>query len=189
MGANIRELRQRASLTLTALARKAQMTKSTLSKIETGQVSSPISSLLRIAEALDVTISEFFVEAEKQPPFILTKKGQGQIIARDGSQWGYAYEALALKLKQKIGEPFLLTVRPGDPKGKFQHGGQEFIYMLSGRMDFTIGGAPVQLHPGDSLYFDPSLVHTTRVLGKKPARFLCIFMRNISKQDRKGQWL
>ena len=181
LGRNIRQLRHRAGMTLTSLAKKARMTKSTLSKIETGQTSSPISTLLRIAETLEVTISEFFIEEETNPPFILTRKGQGQIISRDGSQWGYAYEALALKLKQKIGEPFLLTVRPGDPKGQFQHGGQEFIHMLSGQMECSVGGTLLKLNPGDSLYFDPSFVHTTKVTGKRPAIFLCIFMRNVSK--------
>jgi len=181
IGRNIRQLRQRSGLTLTALAKKVRMTKSALSKIETGQTSSPISTLLRIAETLEVTISEFFTEETNNPPFILTRKGQGQIIARDGSQWGYAYEALASKRKQKIGEPFLLTIRPGDPKGQFQHGGQEFIYMLSGKMEFSVGGTVLKLNPGDSLYFDPAFLHTTKVTGKNPAIFLCLFMQNVSK--------
>jgi len=181
MGRNIRQLRHRAGLTLTSLAKKARMTKSTLSKIETGQTSSPISTLLRIAETLEVTISEFFIEEETNPSFVLTRKGQGQIISRDGSQWGYAYEALALKLNKKIGEPFLLTIRPGDPMGQFRHGGQEFIYMLSGQMECSVGGTLMKINPGDSLYFDPTFPHTTKVTGKQPAVFLCIFMQNISK--------
>ena len=181
LGRNIRQLRHQAGLTLTALAKQVRMTKSALSKIETGQTSSPVSTLLRIAATLEVTISEFFIEETTNPPFILTRKGQGQIISRDGSQWGYAYEALASKLKQKIGEPFLLTIRPGDPKGQFQHGGQEFIHMLSGQMEFSIGGTVLKLNSGDSLYFDPTFLHTTKVTGKRPAIFLCIFMQNVSK--------
>jgi transcriptional regulator with XRE-family HTH domain len=186
IGEQIRRLRQRSGLTLTALARDAGLTKSALSKIETGQISSPVSTLLRIAAALEVTISEFFVEAETNPPFALTRKGQGRLIARDGSQWGYSHEALAAAMRHKIGEPFLLTIKPGDPKGRFQHDGQEFIYMLSGRMEFSVGDNHFQLHPGDSLYFDPNHVHTTRVYGKQPARFVCIFMQAMPKQPRKG---
>jgi quercetin dioxygenase-like cupin family protein len=106
-------------------------------------------------------------------------------MTRDGSKFGYSYEGLALDMKGKIGEPFLLTIRPGDPGGQFQHGGQEFIYMLSGRMEFTVGGDPLMLNPGDSLYFDPTHVHKTRVLGKQPAKFLCVFMQNIFKPQRK----
>lgn len=185
IGRNIRRLRQATGLTVTALAHKADMTKSTLSKIETGRVSAPISTLLRIARAMEATISEFFVEETVNPPFVLTRKGQGRLTSHDGSQWGYSYEALALEMRYKIGEPFLLTIRPGDPKGQFQHGGQEFIYMLSGRIIFTVGKHALRLHPGDSLYLDPTHVHTTQVLGKQPARFICVFMQNLSKQPKK----
>jgi transcriptional regulator with XRE-family HTH domain len=185
IGTNIRMLRSQAGLTLSQLARKARITKSTLSKIETGRISSPISTLLRIAEALGVGISEFFVEEARNPSHVLTPKGQGRIITRDGSRWGYSYEALALGMRGKLCEPFLLTIRPGDPPGRFQHGGQEFIYMLSGRMEFTIGGTPLQLGPGDALYLDPTRVHTTRVIGKQPARFICLFAQSIPQPNRK----
>ncbi|MDO9541825.1 MAG: XRE family transcriptional regulator [Kiritimatiellia bacterium] len=185
IGRNIRHLRQEAGLTLTALSHKAKMTKSTLSKIETGRVSAPISTLLRIAEAMEVTISEFFMEEAANPSFVLTRKGRGRLTSRDGSQWGYSYEALALEMKYKIGEPFLLSIQPGDPKGQFQHGGQEFIYMLSGRMIFTVGEQVLRLNPGDSLYFDPTHVHTTQVLGKQPARFICVFLQNLPRQHGK----
>ena len=187
IGRNIRRLREETGLTLTALSQKAKMTKSTLSKIETGRVSAPISTLLRLAEAMAVTISEFFVEEETNPQFVLTRKGQGKLTSRDGSQLGYAYEALALEMKYKIGEPFLLTIKPGDPKGTFQHGGHEFIYMLSGKMLFTVGDHALHLNPGDSLYFDPTHVHTTQVAGKQPARFVCVFMQNMPKKYGKEQ--
>jgi transcriptional regulator with XRE-family HTH domain len=185
IGGNIRILRQRATLTLTELARRAKITKSTLSKIETGQISSPVSTLLRIADALEAPMSEFFIEEKKDPPFVLTRKGQGRMIARDGSQWGYSYEALALGMKRRLCEPFLLTIRPGDPVGRFQHGGQEFIYMLSGRMEFTVDGTALRLGAGDALYLDPTHLHTTRVIGKQPVRFICIFMQNMSTPRRK----
>lgn len=177
IGANIRVLRERAGLTLTALAARAGMAKSALSKIETGRISSPISNLLRIAAALNVSISEFFVEVDPAPAYVLTRKGKGPVISRDGSQWGYTYEVLASGMKEKLGEPFILTIRPGDREGRFQHGGEEFIYMLSGGMEFTINGTPLRLMPGDSLYFNPAHVHTTRIIGRKPARFICVFLQ------------
>jgi transcriptional regulator with XRE-family HTH domain len=184
IGKNIRTLREKAGVTLTALAKISQMTKSTLSKIETGQVSAPISTLLRIAEAMGVTIAEFFVDHESSPRYVLTREGQGRIMTRDGSKLGYSYEALALDMRGKIGEPFLLTIEPGDPPGEFEHGGQEFIYMLAGQMEFTVGGEILRLNPGDSLYFDPTHIHSTRVVGKQTAKFICVFMQELSKQRK-----
>lgn len=178
IGANIRRLRSEAGQTLTAAARRAKLTKSTLSKIETGQVSPPISTLMRIADALGVPIGQFFVEPDGDPPFVMTRSNRGRTITRDGTRFGYSYQALALEMRDKLAEPFVLTIRPGDPVGKFRHGGQEFIYMLSGRLMFTVGKHQMTLGPGDSLYFDPTQEHTTRVVGKRPARFICVFIQD-----------
>lgn len=182
LGANIRAMRERAGLTVTALAQRAELTKGGLSKIETGRASPPISTLMRIADALGVPLASFFEEPETDPPFVLTRKGQGRIITRDGTRFGYSYEALALEMRHKRIEPFLLTIRPGDPPGSFRHGGQEFIYMLAGRLQFTVGSHTMVLRPGDSLYFDPTLPHSTRVMGKRSARFLCVFVQEDSSR-------
>lgn len=176
IGQNIRSLRLQAGLTATALAEGAELTKGAVSKIESGQISSPISTLVRIAAVLNVPLAQLFIEPEADPAYVLTRAGEGQIITRDGTKFGYSYEALALHRRQKGIEPFVLTIQPGDPAGHFQHGGEEFIYMLEGRMKFTIGDQALELGPGDSLYFDPLQSHGTEVLGKKPARFLCVFV-------------
>ncbi len=175
IGINIRQLRTSAGLTLTALAAKADLTKSTLSKIETGQVSAPISTFIRIADALGVQLADFFMEATSPPLYVLTRKGKGQVITRDGSKFGYAYEALGLEMHRHQIQPFLLTVHPGDEGATFRHGGQEFIYVLSGRIEFTVGTDVLTLRPGDSLFFDPMQEHRVQVVGTKPAQFLAIF--------------
>ena len=182
IGANIRRIRQAAGLTVTAVAEAAQLTKSTLSKVEKGQISSPVSTFLRIAGALEVPLADFFAEQPGKKPFVLTRKGDARVITRDGSRFGYAYESLAMDLPSKLAEPFILTISPGDPIGEFSHGGEEFIHMLSGRMEFTVGEDRMVLRPGDSLYFDPTNKHTTRVLSKQPARFLCVFIENRGQQ-------
>lgn len=177
MGANIRLLRQQAKLTIDQAARQAELTKGTLSKIETGNLSSSISTLMRIADSLGVPLAEFFIEPQKAPSFVLTRQGEGKTITRDGSRFGYSYEALAPDMPRKQVEPFILTIRPGDPVGKFRHGGQELIYMLEGKLRFTIDDEKLTLQPGDSLYFDPTCQHTTEVIGKKAAKFLCVFIQ------------
>jgi transcriptional regulator with XRE-family HTH domain len=177
LGVNIRRRREEAGLTLTELARRANLTKGTLSKIERGKGSPPISTVLRIAEGLGSPLANLFAEPEESVPYALTRCGQGHIITRDGSCFGYSYEALALDMNRKAMEPFLLTIRPGDPQGAFHHGGQEFIYMLSGQMEFSIGQQKLRLRRGDALYFDPSCTHSTHIIGKRPARFLCLFIQ------------
>ena len=187
IGANIRAWREQMDLTATALAKQSGLTKSTISKIEMGRTSSPISTLIRIAQVLDVPVAEFFVEPKTDPPYVLTRKGEGAIITRDGSGIGYSYEALAPDMRHKLVEPFVLTMKPDDPEGVFQHDGQEFIYMLSGRIVITIAGDKVALRPGDSFYFDSSLRHTMRVDGKRPARFVDIYIQQRNMRSKKGR--
>lgn len=178
IGITIRQHRTTAGITLTALAKKAELTKSSLSKIETGQIAAPISTFVRIADALGVRLADFFTESEKDPAYVVTRKGEGSIITRDGSKFGYAYEALALEFRNKSFEPFVLTTQPGDKGGVFRHGGQEFILVLSGRMAFTIGDETLRLGPGDSIFFDPRLEHCGVVVGTTPVRMLAIFTQD-----------
>ena len=177
IGANIRRRREEAGRTLTELASQASLTKGALSKIERGKGSPAISTVMRIAQALGCTLSELFAEAEVSLPFAFTRSGEGRIITRDGSRFGYSYEALALDMKQKRVEPFVLTIRPGDPQGVFHHHGQEFVYMLSGQMEFGIGEQRLRMRRGDAVYFDSSHTHSTRIIGKRPAKFLCLFVQ------------
>jgi len=79
---NIKLMRTKCGLTLTEVAQKAKITKSNLSKIENGHISTPISTLIRIAEVLEVPLSHFFTEPEDSPSYILTRNGKGKIYAR-----------------------------------------------------------------------------------------------------------
>jgi len=186
IGANIRALREKARLSLTLVAKRAGLSKSTVSKIETGRISPPISTLMRIAEALDTSLAEFFVEPDVDPPFVLTRKGEAPIITRNGSHLGYSYEALVSEVRHKKVIPFLLTIKPGDPTKAFQHGGHEFLYMLSGRIEVVIGEYKVKLGPGDALYYDGAFKHAMRLLGKRPARFLDIHIQDQAPSVRPG---
>ena len=176
IGANIRQIRLAGNASLTDVAKRAGMTKSTLSKIENGQISSPISTLLSIAVALGVRLADFVHEDQAVKNYVLTRKGEGRAIVRDGTRFGYAYEALGVDFPGRLANPFILTMRPGDKTGQFKHGGQEFLYLLTGQLEITIAGEVLLLKPGDFLYFDPNQVHKTRLIGRSVARALTCFV-------------
>jgi transcriptional regulator with XRE-family HTH domain len=176
IGANIRQVRLAKKASLTEVAKRAGITKGTLSKIEHGQTSSPISTLLSIATALGAHLSDFVREETTEKRCIVTRKGKGRLMVRDGSRFGYSYEGLAVDFPARLVEPFLLTIQPSDRVGKFQHEGQEFIYLLSGRVEITVGSESVEVEEGDFIYFDSTQFHQTRLLGEEPARFLCCFI-------------
>lgn len=176
----IRKIRQESGLTLTAAAEKADLTKSALSKIETAGISPPISTLIRIAKALEVPLVEFFVDEEDEPVCVFTPASSGQITDHKGSRFGYRYEALAMSKRNKYVEPFILTIEPGDPPGDFFHKGQEFLYMLDGVMDFTVGESTYRMKAGDSIYFDSAVKHKTQLVGNKAVKFIAVFIQDKS---------
>jgi len=180
MGQLVRRLRVRKGLRLEDLARNTGFTKGFLSKIENGKSSPPIATLLRVAEALDVDAAVLLQPpggngSAKDPHASLhVTPARRTLVENRGT--GYDYFALAARRLHKAMEPFLITVRPEDvnPRKTFQHPGEEFIFVLEGRMDYKVGQENFHLGPGDSLYFDSSRPHAP--LPKKGlVTFLAVF--------------
>lgn len=162
LGSRIKELRQSAGLTLTQLARKAGLSQGYLSKIENSRNAPPVSTLLMIARALNVTMGELFGENDVRRPLSLVRRGERQYVAKDGSVFGYSYQALAHRFYHKHFEPYILTI-PVNPERKvdfhFQHKGEEMLFVLRGKMRFTYGEKSYVLEEGDCVFFDASVPH------------------------------
>jgi transcriptional regulator with XRE-family HTH domain len=77
-------------------------------KIENGKVSSPVSTLFTIAKALNTKITYFFSDQDENLPIILVRKNERRQFHRINARFGYTYEALGYKRKEKLMEPFIL---------------------------------------------------------------------------------
>jgi quercetin dioxygenase-like cupin family protein len=89
----------------------------------------------------------------------------------------YKYQSLAAGFKNRIADPFIVTVESKDesePVHFNSHNGQEFNYVLQGRMKFYIHDQEIILEEGDSIYFNSELSHAMRALDGKTVRFLAI---------------
>ncbi|GAA1790221.1 helix-turn-helix domain-containing protein [Planosporangium flavigriseum] len=107
----VREFRQAKGISLTELARQTGMSKAMLSKIENAQTSCSLSSLAKLADALEVPVTALFrgVDAEREAVF--TPAGHGARIVRRGSNIGHLYQMLgALRGEHKRIEPLLVTL-------------------------------------------------------------------------------
>jgi transcriptional regulator with XRE-family HTH domain len=131
IGKRIRALRKERQVTLEQLATQTGFTKGYLSKIEKSDKSPPVSTLGIIAQVFGVTISALLGEDNHAIPISIVRKGERPLIARDGTAFGYSYEAVAYKFRNKIMEPFILTL-PLHPKKKtlYRHEGQEILFVL-----------------------------------------------------------
>jgi len=179
IGHKIRGLRTERNVTLDQLASEVGLTKGQVSKIENGKVSSPVSTLTRIAVALAVEPGYFFQNTlANAPRATMVRKRERKVIVGRGTKLGHSYESLAFGLPfKKDFEPYLMRIeeRNIDPtKNVFRHPGHELLYMLKGKMDYRFGGQVYHLEPGDSLFFDGTTEHGPARVYQPPVEFLSI---------------
>ncbi len=179
VGKRIRELREDAGLTLQDIAERTGYSSALLSQFENHMVSPPLGALIKLSRALNVEVNDFFGEATGQS-FILVRKDEREIVSRvaskEGINLGYTYEALGFGLKGSHMEPFVVTLEPVSIREKHLsvHEGEEFIYVLDGRMKIRLGEHTDILDPGDSIYFKCMTPHHVTCDGHLPARILAV---------------
>ena len=172
VGRRLRHLRRRQGLTQRELAQACDLSANAIGLIERGESSPSVSTLNRVALALEVPITELFVETEDQT-VVLTKKSQRAQTHRDQIQM----ENLAEGLSDQYMEPFLVTLQPGAGTGADPviHLGEEFVFCLEGEIEYQVAGQAYQLEAGDSLMFQANQPHCWCGLGDRPAKLLLVF--------------
>jgi len=163
IGKNIKALRLSQNLTIKTLADKAGITKGYLSKVENSDKAPPVSTLLVIAKALGVTVSQLLGEENAQVRCSLIKKNERMLMARNGTVFGYSYETLAHPYLDKKMEPYILTIpAKSEERSIFQHEGEEMLLVIEGTMRFLYGEDEYIVETGDCVYFDSSVPHFGR---------------------------
>jgi len=175
IGKRIQEQRKNKGITLSDLSKKTGLTKGYLSKIEKSPKAPPGSTLIIIIKALGINISDLFEEKENKVSISLVKNRERPVVARNGSAFGYSYQALAHTFHQKHMEPYIITL-PVNPKQKvqFQHKGEEMVFVLEGKMKFFHGDKEFIVKKGDCIYFDSSIPHYGIADGKKEVKCLTV---------------
>ncbi len=179
MGAAIREIRLRHGLTLAQVSEQASLSRGMLSKIENGQTAAGLDTLARVARALGVSMSMLFSKYDATGAAAQhVKKGQGMETVRRGTRSGHTYHLLAYDQgPQKLYEPFLITMDDDSQRyPTFQHPGNEFLYMLEGRLEYRVGPMTYVLDPGDALSFPGTTPHGPERLLRFPIRFLSVIV-------------
>ena len=184
LGKKIRQLRLDRGLTIQDVSEKTGLSKGLISQIENEQVSPPISTLMKIANALKVELAYFFMKEDEDPKITVVRKGERVTSDRRGVKGninvGYTYELLAHKKRHKHMEPFVVTFDPRerDEVIMFSHKGEEFHLVLEGRIEMiTDISDPITLEEGDALYFDSTVSHGFRALDGKPAKTVAVLFQ------------
>lgn len=175
----LRQLRAERGLSLEQLAQKAGLTKGFLSLIERGVKAPSISSLLRLSQVYGLSIGALLDDSRPgEPAHSLVRRDERKKFAREGSLYGYRYEALAFRKKRKRMEPFIVSPPLRVPRRFFEHEGDEMVYVLSGQVEIHLGSEKIRLTPGDCIYFDAKTPHRSRSIGRERAQTLVVVDAN-----------
>jgi transcriptional regulator with XRE-family HTH domain len=176
IGREVRGLREQLGMTISELAKSADMSGGMLSKIENGSTSPSLSSLQALARALQIPIASLFKGFEQSREATFVKAGDGLEIERRGTRAGQQYVLLGHAAHDDLTvEPYLITLQDSsDVFPVFQHGGLELIYMLEGEIVYRHGDRVFTLEPGDTLFFDADAPHGPEEMRKLPIRYLSV---------------
>jgi DNA-binding XRE family transcriptional regulator len=171
--------RLRKDISAAELAARSGLSKGMVSRIESATTSCSLTTLSRLAKGLDVPVTALFRGADSDRAATFTKRGEGGLTVRSGTQHGHEYRVLGtLKGRTDALEPTLVTLTDAsDVFPLFQHPGTEFIHMLDGEMIYGHGHYEYTMAPGDSLLLDGEGPHGPLSLLKLPIQFLAISAR------------
>ena len=175
LAANLKAARLEKGMTLEDVASRAGLTRSWLSKVENFRVTPSLPALASISRALGVSLSELFEGIDDQPAFVVTRKGEGKVLRRDEEISNLSYESLAHGRPARKMDPFAITVPRGEERPQLAHGGEEFVHILDGEIEFIFGDDRVRLAKGDSAYLNGSVPHTVKCVSAKAAKLLTVY--------------
>jgi transcriptional regulator with XRE-family HTH domain len=164
VGKKISQIRKEHNLTIKALAEASGIAPNTLSMIEQSRSQATVSTLYKLAEALNVSVTTFFQETINGEEIVFRKASERTRVPFLRGMWeGLGGEDFIDRV-----EPFMLTLESGANSGPVDlvHSGHEFVLCLRGQLHYQVNQQLFKLEPGDSLLFAAHLPHRWRNPGK-----------------------
>jgi len=169
-------LREGIGWTVKEMADLLGLEEAKVAEYETGSVEIPVGYLLDVSRLCRVDLTTLISGMEPHlSSYALVRKDEGFSVDR---RKDYDYKSLGYKFAGRQMEPFLITVpaKSGEEMNETAHRGQEFIYVLEGRLEVRLGGEPIIVEAGDSLYFNSETPHALRGLDGNEVKFLDVIL-------------
>jgi transcriptional regulator with XRE-family HTH domain len=163
VGPRLRRLRERRSLTLTAVAAKTGISKSTLSRLESGQRKPSLELLLPLAEAYHLPLDELVGTPAVGDPRVRSKARtrNGRLVyPLTGPSSGMAV--------------WKVVIPPERERKLRTHAGYEWLYVLSGEMRLILGEHDIVMRAGEVAEFDTRMPHWFGPTGEQPVEILSV---------------
>ncbi|MFE8698440.1 helix-turn-helix domain-containing protein [Cytobacillus sp. FJAT-53684] len=172
IGEKIKIARKSNGLTLKEISEKTQLSISFISQVERSKSSVTLESLKKISEAIGLNPSYFFSNQDGESKATIKRDVLNE---NNMTQNSFIYKDLSGNLPNQLFTPILVTLNPGDNRGKpFSHKGQEFIYVLEGILSILLDDEEYNLKPGDCIHFDASHLHYWFNRTIDVVKFLCV---------------
>lgn len=174
----IRAVRESVGCTPEEMAVKTDVTLEEYNAYESGNTDFSFTFIYKFANACHVEITDLMEGVSPSlSSYNLTRKGEGDPIAR---REGFKYERLAPKFRNKIAEPFLVTIPYVDEEVRqphmSTHKGQEFDIVVSGTLMVKIGNNIEELHEGDVIYYNSGEEHDVWAGGGKECKIYAVVL-------------
>jgi len=175
LGPAIRRVRRERGLTQEELAGEVGASVAHLSRLESGARQPSLEGLLRVAAALGVEVGELLEASEEPGPGTVVRGATSPVY----EQAGFSFQSLTPEAGPE-GLAAMKIIFPAD-RGETEykeHEGEEWIYVLSGKLRLMLAGEATVLEPGDAAYFNGLLPHRWDVLGEEDAEMLAVGCRS-----------
>ncbi|HOG64656.1 MAG TPA: XRE family transcriptional regulator [Spirochaetota bacterium] len=178
LGEKIRSVRESRNVTLEQLGEKCGMPADVIAKIESGELVTSLTPLIKIARVLGVRLGTFLDDQESLGP-VVTRSGAQAKVARVGGPaagGGMDFFSLAQGKTGRHMEPFIIELDPASGGGATpsSHEGEEFIHVLEGAVEIIYGRENFRLETGDSIYYDSIVSHQVRSADGRSAKILAV---------------
>ncbi len=180
VGAKLTQIREARQLSVGQLAERSELPEDLIRQIEHGDFIPSLTPLIKIGRALGVRLGTFLDDVEHLGPIINRKGHLAKAVRFAGKSQASSgeldFHALAQGKSGRNMEPFLISILPGTDRTfpLSTHEGEEFMYVLSGRIEVSYGKDQHQLNEGDSIYLDSIVPHHVHAFGEGSARILAV---------------
>jgi transcriptional regulator with XRE-family HTH domain len=180
IGPKLRDLRLQRGLSLQQLAERADVSAAAIHKIEKSGMVPTITTLLKLAGALNRSVSYFVdEETEQNGPAVMVPSDDRRIVFT--SHLGIDLAGISGSYGRFFLAGAVATVDPGASSGAhaMDHPGEELVFVLEGSLEFDVDGQAYRLAEGDSVHFRTDRPHRWKNPGKRPARAVWMALRPV----------
>lgn len=174
IGDTLKAIRKSKKISLTELSESSKVQMATLSRIENKKMVGTLESHIQIAKALGVDVTELYKGLSHQNAIIDFGSDKATDVFTHSDKAGF--EILTKNIMNKKMMPILITIEKDGKTTKEQApgGSEKFIFVLEGNVEANINSQVFILHKKNTLYFDASLPHFYRNIGKGEANLICV---------------